>query len=87
MWVAPSARRHSLGRLILRDLERYAGESGCTMVQLETSRHLPEAIATYRAAGYHHIDPFTDFPFADYGFEKRLTGPGQTSELAETPAG
>jgi ribosomal protein S18 acetylase RimI-like enzyme len=72
MWVAPEARGRGLARRLLSELERLAGESGATMVRLETNRNLAEAIAMYRSAGYAEVPPFNDEPFADHWFEKRL---------------
>jgi GNAT superfamily N-acetyltransferase len=72
MWVAPPARGLGLGRRLLRALEQHAGQAGATVLHLETNRHLTEAIALYRSAGYREVDAFNDEPYAHHWFEKRL---------------
>ena len=72
MWVAASARGLGLGRRLLGELEARARASGAPVARLETNRHLVEAIALYRSAGYREVPPFNDEPFADHWFEKRL---------------
>jgi DNA-binding MarR family transcriptional regulator/GNAT superfamily N-acetyltransferase len=72
MWVAPSARGLGLGRRLLGELERLAGDHGARTVRLETNRSLAEAIALYRSAGYREVPPFNDEPYAHHWFEKRL---------------
>jgi DNA-binding MarR family transcriptional regulator/GNAT superfamily N-acetyltransferase len=72
MWVAGPARGRGLGRRMLAALEARAAAAGAAVARLETNRHLVEAIALYRAAGYAEVAPFNDEPFADHWFEKRL---------------
>lgn len=72
MWVAPDARGLGVGRRLLHELERRAGEAGATEVRLETNRVLTEAIALYRAAGYVEVPPFNDEPYAHHWFAKQL---------------
>jgi DNA-binding MarR family transcriptional regulator/GNAT superfamily N-acetyltransferase len=72
MWVAPTARGLGVGRRILSELERYAGERGVRVVRLETNRSLTEAGSLYRSAGYAEVDAFNDEPYAHHWFEKRL---------------
>ena len=74
MWVDPGARGLGLGRRLLRELERHAGEAGATTLHLETNGSLVEAIALYRSAGYEEVPAFNDEPYAHHWFEKRLTG-------------
>jgi DNA-binding MarR family transcriptional regulator/GNAT superfamily N-acetyltransferase len=73
MWVDPEARGLGLGRRLLAELESRAAGAGAKRVRLETSRHLPEAIALYRSSGYVEVPAFNDEPFADRWFEKRLS--------------
>jgi DNA-binding MarR family transcriptional regulator len=73
MWIAPAARGLTLGRRLLQELERYAGEAGVTVLRLETNRALTEAIALYRRSGYVEVDAFNDEPYAHHWFEKRLS--------------
>jgi DNA-binding MarR family transcriptional regulator/GNAT superfamily N-acetyltransferase len=72
MWLAPEARGLGLGRRLLQALEHHAPQAGARVVQLETNRTLPEAIALYRSSGYHEVPPFNAEPYAHHWFEKRL---------------
>jgi DNA-binding MarR family transcriptional regulator/ribosomal protein S18 acetylase RimI-like enzyme len=72
MWVAEPARGLGIARRLLAELEADAAAAGAERVRLETNRHLTEAIAMYRAAGYAEVPAFNDEPFADHWFEKRL---------------
>ena len=72
MWVAESARGLGIGRRLLGELERLAGEAGAAAVRLDTNKSLVEAISMYRSAGYRAIPRFNDEPFAHHWFEKRL---------------
>jgi DNA-binding MarR family transcriptional regulator/GNAT superfamily N-acetyltransferase len=72
MWVADAARGLGIGRRLLVDMERRAAEHGARAVRLDTNRHLTEAIAMYRSAGYVEVPRFNDEPFAHHWFEKRL---------------
>jgi ribosomal protein S18 acetylase RimI-like enzyme len=72
MWVHPELRGRGVGRLLLASLEARARELGFSTVRLDTSGHLNEAIALYRAAGYTEITPYNDNPYAAHWFEKHL---------------
>jgi len=72
MWVADSARGLGVGRRILAELEQHARQRGATVLRLETSRHLTEAIRLYRSAGYAEVPAFNDEPYAHHWFEKNL---------------
>ncbi len=72
MWVDPSARGLGLGRRLLDELEGHAAAAGSTRTHLDTNATLVEAIAMYRSAGYREVPPFSDEPYADLWFEKRL---------------
>lgn len=72
MWVAQSARGIGLGRRLLYELETHAAQHGARAVRLETNRALTEAIALYRSAGYHEVEPFNDESYAHHWFEKSL---------------
>jgi DNA-binding MarR family transcriptional regulator/predicted GNAT family acetyltransferase len=72
MWVHDGARGRGVGRRLLEALERRAIEHGDSVVRLETSALLGEAISLYRSAGYVEVDPFNDEPFADHWFSKTL---------------
>jgi GNAT superfamily N-acetyltransferase len=58
MYVAPSARRQGLARLMLAHLEATARAAGADVMIMETGSAQPEAMALYRAAGYEPIEPF-----------------------------
>jgi DNA-binding MarR family transcriptional regulator/GNAT superfamily N-acetyltransferase len=72
MWVARSARGLGVGRRLLTELEARAAARSCPVVRLETNGTLTEAIALYRSAGYVEVAPFSDEPYAQHWFEKRL---------------
>ena len=69
---AEHARGLGIGRRLLAELEARAREHGAAAARLETNRHLIEAIALYRGAGYAEVPAFNDEPFADHWFEKPL---------------
>jgi GNAT superfamily N-acetyltransferase len=58
MYVAPSARRGGLARLVLAHLEATSRTAGADAIILETGTAQPEAMALYESAGYQRIDPF-----------------------------
>jgi DNA-binding MarR family transcriptional regulator len=72
MWIAPEARGSGLGRRLLRTLERHAREAGATVLHLETNGTLAEAIRLYRGEGYREVAAFSEDPYAQHWFEKRL---------------
>jgi DNA-binding MarR family transcriptional regulator/GNAT superfamily N-acetyltransferase len=72
MWVSPEARGLGLGGRLLQEVERYARGVGVGTLRLETNGALTEAIALYRSRGYDEIARFTDDPYAQHWFEKRL---------------
>jgi GNAT superfamily N-acetyltransferase len=58
MYVAPSARRGGLARLMLAHLEATARTAGADVIVLETGTAQPEAMALYESAGYQRIESF-----------------------------
>ncbi len=74
VWTAPSARGMGVARRMLRTLEAAAREAGLKTLRLDTNRALTEAHALYRGEGYREIARFSDNPYADHWFEKRLKG-------------
>lgn len=72
MWVSPSVRGLGIGRWLLGELERTAGEMGVGSVRLDTNSSLSEAIAMYRSAGYREVPNFNGESYADHWFEKDL---------------
>ncbi len=61
MFVSPAARGRRLGRRLLEELEMLAGESGATVLRLETGIKQPEALELYRSAGFAERGPFGDY--------------------------
>ena len=72
VWTAPSARGLGVARRIVRTLEAAAREGGVKTMRLDTNRALTEAHALYRSEGYREIARFSDNPYADHWFAKRL---------------
>jgi putative acetyltransferase len=63
MYVNPAARGRGIAKMILKELENWASDEGFNQSKLETGLNQPEAIAVYRACGYHQIPnypPYTD---------------------------
>ncbi|WP_229074833.1 MarR family winged helix-turn-helix transcriptional regulator [Actinoplanes sp. DH11] len=76
LWVAPEARGLGLGRLLLERLEQGAARDGAGTVRLGTHTALTEAIALYRRGGYHEIADYSDSPYNQLAFEKRVRPAG-----------
>jgi DNA-binding MarR family transcriptional regulator/GNAT superfamily N-acetyltransferase len=74
MWVAGEVRGLGLSRRLLQTLEARAAAMGMLRLRLDTNHTLAEAQALYRSAGYREIARFNDNPYADFWFEKQLTG-------------
>ncbi len=72
MWIDPSVRGRGVGRGLLAALEDAARTLGCTVVRLDTSAHLTEAIALYKSAGYVPIPAYNDNSYAAHWLEKPL---------------
>jgi GNAT superfamily N-acetyltransferase len=58
MFVAAEVRGQGIGKAILTELERLAGEFGYRVLRLETAGRQPEAIALYERYGFQRIPPF-----------------------------
>ncbi len=52
MAVVPEVRGRSVGRLLLEQVERYAGECGIRRLELSTTPFLASAIALYERSGF-----------------------------------
>jgi GNAT superfamily N-acetyltransferase len=74
MYVAPRARGRGLGRTLLSELERGAGELGCHTARLDTMAAMAEAGALYRSAGYEPIADYNGNPLAAVWMERALPG-------------
>lgn len=72
VWINPAWRGRGVSRRLMDALEQEARELGYGRLRLDTSRHLPEAVALYHALGYREIDRYNDNPDADHFFEKLL---------------
>jgi GNAT superfamily N-acetyltransferase len=69
MYVALSARRGGLARVVLAHLEDTARAAGADVMVLETGLRQPEAIALYESSGYTPVPGFgfyKDYPNARY---------------------
>jgi GNAT superfamily N-acetyltransferase len=78
MFVAASQRGGGIGRALVGALETWAGELGYTRVVLETGTLQHEAIAMYRACGYHEIanyGPYAGMPLSMCFSKDLVTGP------------
>jgi ribosomal protein S18 acetylase RimI-like enzyme len=56
MYVAPSARRRGLSKVILAELEASARSAGLDWLVLETGQPQTSAIELYRSSGYTEVD-------------------------------
>ncbi len=56
MYVAPSAQRRGLSRMVLAELETSARAAGIDWLVLETGQPQTGAIALYRSSGYTEVD-------------------------------
>ncbi|NNL47396.1 MAG: GNAT family N-acetyltransferase [Acidimicrobiia bacterium] len=72
MWIRDDMRGRGLGPKLLAELEAQARKLGHVIVRLDTSAHLPIAIAMYKKHGYTEIEPYNDNPYAAHWFEKPL---------------
>ena len=72
MWIAPAARGAGLGKRMLARLEEEARAAGRVRVLLDTNGVLTEAVAMYESAGYTATERYSDNPYAQRWFVKRL---------------
>ena len=63
MYVRPERRGAGIARMILSELEIWAGQEGYEQSILETGINQPEAIALYRRSGYRLIPNYP--PYVD----------------------
>ena len=50
--VAPGARERGVGRLLMSEAERVAGEEGAAYLEITAGHHRPEARQMYESLGY-----------------------------------
>lgn len=76
MFTLPGFRGKGLATKVLAELEKWAGETGCSRTILETGKKQPEAIAVYQKAGYHQIPNYGQYEGIENSvcFEKKLNG-------------
>jgi GNAT superfamily N-acetyltransferase len=72
LWVQPRMQGRGLGRALLNELERRAGEFGAAEVVLDTNASLTAAGSMYRSGGYEEIAPYNENPNATNWFRKVL---------------
>lgn len=72
VFVASELRGHGIGSRLLRALEAYARALGLTRLQLDTRRDLIEARRLYEQLGYTEVAPFSNGPYAQHWYAKRL---------------
>jgi GNAT superfamily N-acetyltransferase len=75
LWVAPPARGTGLARRLMAAVEDQARDLGLSRLRLDTSAHLPDAVAMYRRWGWTAIARYNDNPHAHHWFDKPLRGP------------
>lgn len=61
LFVAPHARRHGVGRALLRGAVAAAREAGARGVSLETAHDNPEAQALYESEGFVRVERFRSY--------------------------
>jgi GNAT superfamily N-acetyltransferase len=87
MYVASTARRRGLARLVLAELERTAASAGHRAVVLNTGYKQPEAVNLYESCGYHEIPGYglyRDTPGAFF-YGKLLDGADGDGTQARAP--
>ncbi len=74
MYVLPNRRGEGIATIILKELERWALESGNKKCLLETGKKQPEAIELYKKSGYRIIPNFGQYQNVENSqcFEKIL---------------
>jgi len=72
LWIDPVARGFGLAHGLMGAVEAAARDLSVTVLRLDTSSALPEALSLYRKAGWVEIARFNDDPYPDRFFEKVL---------------
>ena len=72
VFVRASLRGRGGAQVLLAALERAALTMGLTTVRLDTRKDLVEARRLYARNGYVEIPVYSESPYADHCFEKRL---------------
>lgn len=74
MFVHAGHRRLRGGTRLLAAAEDAARDLGADVLRLDTRHDLVEARALYAECGYTEIAPYSNSPYADHWFEKKLVG-------------
>ena len=61
MYVMPEKRGKGIGTLLMKELEKWAGESGFEFIVLETGSGQPEALHLYKKQGYSIIPNYGQY--------------------------
>jgi GNAT superfamily N-acetyltransferase len=72
LWIAPSQRSAGLASRMMSAIEDQARLLGMTRLVLDTSRHLPKAVAFYQRHGWAEIARYNDNPYAHHWFARDL---------------
>ncbi|PXY22220.1 GNAT family N-acetyltransferase [Prauserella muralis] len=76
VFVHHAARGRGIASALLRELEARARARGVHTLRLDTRSDLVEARALYLRHGYTEIEPYTEGPYVDHCYAKRLTTGG-----------
>jgi GNAT superfamily N-acetyltransferase len=60
LYVAPKARGHGLGTVLLSEIENHASLIGASRLMLETGVHNHAAVHPFVAAGYRAVTPYVE---------------------------
>jgi ribosomal protein S18 acetylase RimI-like enzyme len=75
LYVAPEFRGQGVGRLLVEEIIRRAGQAGYRRMVLDTVPEMAEAIALYRSFGFVETSPYWDCPVERTIYlEKSLAG-------------
>ncbi|MFF4880170.1 GNAT family N-acetyltransferase [Micromonospora sp. NPDC000668] len=72
VFIRPAHRGAGGGAALLAAVERHAGAAGADRIRLDTRADLVEARALYARHGYVEIPAYSQGPYAEHWFEKRL---------------
>ncbi|MEU4474863.1 GNAT family N-acetyltransferase [Micromonospora sp. NPDC023888] len=72
VFVRPAHRGAGGGAALLAAVEQHARPAGADRIRLDTRADLVEARALYARHGYVEIPAYSQGPYADHWFEKRL---------------
>jgi ribosomal protein S18 acetylase RimI-like enzyme len=75
LYVAPEARGHGLGALLVAAIVREAEAIGYREMRLDTLPTMTGAIALYRKLGFETMAPYYDTPVAGTLFMRRVLAP------------